>query len=177
MLFRYRIFRHHKENGPPDVAGIFKIDLSLGGLAMSSLNSNIPEQVLEIKGLRQGQLELLQGRLGLLSGKDKVLMTMYFVNGNSFRQIARLRGVSETSIARRIHQIAQRLTDGEFLLCVRNRDKLNRRQMAVARDYFLTGLSIKQIAERKNMSLYAVRKVLFSIRHLLREMEPVSSSC
>ena len=144
---------------------------------MSNLNGNISEQALEIKGMRRGRLELLQGRLGLLSGKDKVLMTMYIVNGNSFRQIARLRGVSETSIARRIYQLSERLTDGEFLLCVRNRDRLNRRQMAVARDYFLTGLSIKQIAEKKNMSLYAVRKVLFSIRNLIREMEPISSSC
>lgn len=144
---------------------------------MSHLNSNMSEQALEMKGLRRGQLELLQGRLGLLRGRDKVLMTMYIVNGNSFRQIARLRGVSETSIARRIHRIAERLTNGEFLLCVRNRDKLSRRQMAVARDYFLTGLSIKQIAEKRSMSMYAVRKVLFSIRHLIRKKEPVSSSC
>ena len=143
---------------------------------MNPLNSNISEQALEVKGWRRGRLELLQGRLGLLRGKDKVLMTMYLVNGNSFRQIARLRGVSETSIARRIYQLAERLTDGEFLSCLRNRDKLSQRQMAVARDYFLTGLSIKQIAGKRSMSLYNVRKVLFSIRNVIKELESVSSS-
>lgn len=142
---------------------------------MNEVNVNISEQALEIRDLHRGQMERLQSRLGLLSGKDKVLMTMYIVNGNSFRQIARLRGVSETSIARRIHQISERLTDGEYLMCVRSRDKLNRRQIAIARDYFLTGLSIKQIAGKRGMSLYAIRKELFRIRNLIRETKQVSS--
>lgn len=142
---------------------------------MSEVNVNVSEQALEIKDLHRGHMERLQSRLGLLRGKDKVLMTMYIVNGNSFRQIARLRDVSETSVARRIHQISERLTDGEYLICVRNRDKLNRRQMVIARDYFLAGLSIKQIAGKRGMSLYAVRKELFKIRDLIRETKSVSS--
>ncbi len=84
---------------------------------MNEVNVNISEQALEIRDLHRGQMERLQSRLGLLSGKDKVLMTMYIVNGNSFRQIARLRGVSETSIARRIHQISERLTWRVFNVC------------------------------------------------------------
>lgn len=142
---------------------------------MDEVKADISEQVLEVKDLQRGQIDLFQGRLGLLSGRDKVLMTMYIENGNSFRQIARLRGVSETSVARRIHQIAERLTDGEFLICVRNRDKMSRRQMAIARDYLLTGLSIKQIAGKRGMSLYAVRKELTGIRKLIRETKPVSN--
>jgi DNA-binding NarL/FixJ family response regulator len=148
-----------------------------GGKTMGQLNAVIVEQAVKGKGVRRSQMEVLQSRLGLLSGKDKVLMTMYITNGNSFRQIARLRGVSETSVARRIHQIAERLTDGEFLICVRNRDKLSRRQMAIARDSFLTGLSNNQIARKRSMSLYAVRKELADIRNLIREMKPVSSQC
>lgn len=145
--------------------------------AMNEVNINISEQMLEEKKVRRGRMELLQSRLGLLSGSDKVLMTMYIVNGNSFRQIARLRGVSETSVARRIHQIAGRLTNGEFLICLRNRDKLSPRQMTIARDYFLTGLSLKRIAGKRNMSLYAVRKELAGIRNLIREKKAVSSPC
>ena len=144
---------------------------------MNKVNVNISKQALEIRDLHRGQMERLQSRLGLLSGKDKVLMTMYIVNGNSFRQIARLRGVSETSIARRIHQISERLTEGEYLRCVRNRDKLNRRQMVIARDYFLTGLSIKGIADKRSLSMYAVRKELYKIRNLIRETKPVLSQC
>jgi DNA-directed RNA polymerase specialized sigma24 family protein len=142
---------------------------------MDPIKTDISEQALEVKGVQRGQIELLRGRVELLSGKDRVLMTMYIENGNSFRQIARLCGVSETSVARRIHQITDRLTDGEFLRCVRNRERLSRRQMAIARDAFLTGLSIKQIAEIRRMSVYAVRKELANIRKLITKPKPVSS--
>jgi predicted DNA-binding protein YlxM (UPF0122 family) len=144
---------------------------------MNEVNAGISEQTLDVKGFQRGQMDLLQGRLGLLGGKDKVLMTMYVENGNSFRQIARLRGVSETSVARRIHQIAERLTDGEYLMCVRNRDKLSRRQVAIARDFFLTGLSMTRIARKRHMSVYAVRKVLADIRSLVTGADPASSQC
>ena len=142
---------------------------------MDPIKTDISEQTLEVKDVRRGRMELLRGRVELLSGKDRVLMTMYIENGNSFRQIARLCGVSETSVARRIHQITDRLTDGEFLRCVRNRDKLSRRQMAIARDAFLTGLSIKQVAEKRRMSVYAVRKELIGIRQLIKKTKLASS--
>ena len=144
---------------------------------MNRINMHISEQALDAKHLQRGHMERLRGRLGLLRGKDKVLMTMYIVNGSSFRQIARLRGVSETSVARRIHQIAERLTSGEFLICLRHRAQLSPRQMAIARDYFLTGLSLKQVAGKRGMSLYAVRKELTGIRNLISEKKPVSCSC
>jgi len=136
---------------------------------------NRSEHVQEVKDVQRRHVELLRRRLGLLSGKDKVLMTMYITNGNSFRQIARLLDVSETSVARKIHQLSERLTNGEFLTCVRNRDKLSRRQIAIARDSFLEGLSNKQIAKKRSMSLYAVRKELAVIRNLIREMKPVAN--
>jgi hypothetical protein len=142
---------------------------------MNEGNTGISEQALTVKGFRRGRMDLLRRRLELLSGKDKVLMTMYVENGNSFRQIARLRGVSETSVARRIHQIAERLTDGEYLMCVRNRDRLSRRQMTIARDSFLTGLPMTQIARNRRMSVYSVRKVLADIRNLVTATDPASS--
>jgi predicted DNA-binding protein YlxM (UPF0122 family) len=144
---------------------------------MNSVDTGISEKALEIKGFQRGRMDLLRRRLGLLSGRDKVLMTMHVENGISFRQIARLRGVSERSVARRIHQIAERLTDGEYLMCVRNRDKLSQRQIAVARDFFLTGLSMTQIAGKRGMSLYAVRKELADIHNLVTTAGPASSQC
>ncbi|OHB72891.1 MAG: hypothetical protein A2Z25_03200 [Planctomycetes bacterium RBG_16_55_9] len=136
------------------------------------MNGEIAERVLEVKDSQRGRMDVLRGRLGLLSGKDKVLMTMYLEHGNSFRQIARIRGVSETSVARRVHQLTERLTDGEFLMCVRTRDKLSRRRMAIARDAFLLGLSLKQIAGKRRMSVYAVRKELTRIRKLIKQTNP-----
>ena len=153
------------------------LELEVGRRTMNEGNTGMSEQALNARGIQRGRMDLLRRRLDLLNGRDKLLMTMYVENGNSFRQIARLRGVSETSVARRIHQIAERLTDGDYLICVRNRHKLSRRQMAIARDSFLTGLPMTRIARKRRMSVYAVRKVLADIRNLVRAADPASSQC
>ena len=80
---------------------------------MQAIHSNVPESSLAEKNVYRDRIEQLGSRVSLLSGKDRLLMTMYLKNGNSFRQLAQLAGVSETNIARRIHKIIKRLTDGE----------------------------------------------------------------
>jgi len=109
------------------------------------------------------RLELLESRIELLCGKEKLLMTMYLKNGNSFYQMARLAGVNEVTIARRIYKIIKRLLDGEYITCLRNRDKFSDCEMAVAKDYFLTGLSMREIARHQRCSRYRVRKTLGKI--------------
>ena len=142
---------------------------------MGGIRTDVSQPPPDARALQRGRMDLLRARLELLSGKDKVLMTLYVENGSSFRQIARLRGVSETSIARRIRQLTGRLTDGEFVRCVRSRDKLSRRQMGIARDAFLTGLSLRRIAGKRDMSIYAVRRELRDIRRRIRETTPASN--
>ena len=112
---------------------------------------------------------MLRSRLNLLSGMDKLLMTMYVEHGNSIRQIARIRGASETSINRQIRAISKRLTDGPYIECLRKRDKLTGRQLAVAKDYYLMGLSIRQIAAKRRQSYYRVRDTLNEIRSIVTE--------
>jgi len=106
------------------------------------------------------RLELLESRIELLAGTEKLLMTMYLKNGNSFYQMARLAGVNEVTIARRIHKIIKRLLDGEYITCLRNRDKFSDCEMAVAKDYLLTGLSMREIARHRRCSRYRVRQTL-----------------
>ena len=106
------------------------------------------------------RLELLESRIELLAGTEKLLMTMYLKNGNSFYQMARLAGVNEVTIARRIHKIIKRLLDGEYITCLRNRDKFSNCEMAVAKDYLLTGLSMREIARHRRCSRYRVRQTL-----------------
>jgi len=117
------------------------------------------------------RIDLLRSRVNLLTGKDKLLMIMYLENSNSFRQMARLAGVNETSIARRIHKVTKRLIDGEYITCLRNRDKFGKREMAVAKDYFLGGLSMKKIAGKRHWSYYHVRKTLKKIQRLVTTIE------
>ena len=117
------------------------------------------------------RIDLLRSRVNLLTGKDKLLMTMYLENSNSFRQMARLAGVNESRIARRIHRVTKRLIDGEYITCLRNRDKFSKRELAVAKDYFLLGLSMKKIAGKQRWSYYHVRETLKKIQRLVTIIE------
>jgi predicted DNA-binding protein YlxM (UPF0122 family) len=136
---------------------------------MKRVHENIKEQTININGLHRGGIELLASRLNLLSGTDKLLMTMYIEHGNSIRQIARVRGVSETSIARRIRSISKRLADGPYIDCLRCRDKLTSLQLAIAKDYYLMGLSMRRIAAKRRWSYYRVRDTLVEIRSIVNE--------
>jgi len=136
---------------------------------MKELHVNISQKTLEAKNRHREQIDLLRSRLNLLNGKNRILMTMYLENGNSFRQIARLTGVSETSIARRIHGLTKRLIDGQYIFCLRNRNKFTRDQMAIAKDYFLRDLSIRKIASKRHRSFYHVYETIKKIQSILKD--------
>ena len=139
-----------------------------GGLTMKIIHANIPQSTLTAKNACRDRIDLLRSRAGLLTGKDKLLMTMYLENGNSFRQMARLTGVNEACIARRIYKVTKRLLDGEYITCLRNRDKLTKAEMGIAKDYFLLDLSMKKIAKKHNSTYYRVRETLKKIQRLIK---------
>ncbi len=132
------------------------------------VKSNLPQVGLAAKNKYRDRIDLLRGRVNLLTGKDKLLMMMYIECGNSFRQMARLAGVNEASIARRIYKLTKRLIDGEYITCLRHRDKFTKTEMAIAKDYFLDGLSIREIAGRQNVTYYGVRQALKKIQQLIK---------
>ncbi|UCG56812.1 MAG: hypothetical protein JSU70_18340 [Phycisphaerales bacterium] len=125
---------------------------------------------------RQGA-DLLRSRLNLLRGKDKLLLTMHICNGLSFRQMSQLTGMDATSVSRRIQRAAERLADGKYILCLRNRDRLNNGEMAIAKDYFLLGLPMTEIAVKRELSYYRVRETVKRLRCLvaaLGEQDPMT---
>jgi len=134
---------------------------------MKAIYANISQEAANVRKAYRGNIELLRNRVNLLTGKDRLLMTMYLENGNSFRQMARLAGVNEMWIARRIRKLMRRLVDGKYITCLRYRDKFSKGQLAIAKDYYLRGLSIKKIARKRNYSYYRIRKILKSIRQLI----------
>jgi len=138
---------------------------------MQGIHTNSPETVSTIKNVYRDRIDLLRRRISLLTGKDKLLMTMHLENGNTFRQLARLAGVNESNIARRIHRIMKRLLDGEYITCVRNRDKFTRTELAIAKDCFLLGLSQRKIAAKRKYSIHQVCKILKQIQEFLRTAE------
>ena len=111
--------------------------------------------------------DLLLNRIKLLCGKDKSLMKMYLDKGSSFRQIAVLTGINERNISRRIKKLTKRLIESEYITCVQNSNKFTANELAVAKQYFLTGMSIREIAVKQRITNYNVRKILRKIRQII----------
>ena len=102
-------------------------------------------------------------------------MTMYLERGNSIRQIARVAGIDDTMMARRIRKLTKRLLDGQYITCLRNRNKFTKTEMTIAKDYFLTGLSIKTIAAEHHLTYYHTRETVRRIQRIIadiRQQEP-----
>lgn len=133
---------------------------------METIHENIPQSASPAKSPYRDRIELLRSRVGLLSGKDRLLMTMYLENGNSFRQLARLAGVGEANIARRIRRLIDRLTGGEYVMCLRNRQKLTRTELLVARDHFIRGWPLRKIAAKHKCTFYKIRKIVKRVERL-----------
>jgi predicted DNA-binding protein YlxM (UPF0122 family) len=138
---------------------------------MKTIHSNLSQKNLYNKNKNRAQIDLLRSRLYLLDKDDRLLMTVYLENGNNTCQIARLTGMSRKSIARRINILTMRLLDGTYIICLRNRNKFNKQQITIAKDYFLTGLSIKKIAIKRRRSRYRIAETVKTIKNILEECE------
>ncbi len=136
---------------------------------MGNIHENLSQSILRIRSEHREKTELLRSRVSLLTGKDRLLMTMYLDNSNSYRQMSRLAGVKDTSIARRIEKIIKRMIDGKYVICLQNRDKLTATEMAVAKEYFLLGWSIKKIATRRHWTFYRTRQAIKKIRQIIKD--------
>ncbi len=111
------------------------------------------------------QLNAIRNRLYLLEGQDRMIMSMYLDNDMSFRQIALLLNTNQNRISRRIRKIIFELTKGKFIFCMKKKDIFTMPEIEIAKDYFLRGLSIKQIAQKKNTTIYHIRELLKEVRH------------
>ena len=141
---------------------------------MKTLNNNISGELLASNTQHLENIDLLRHRKDLLEGQDKVFMTMYLDNGNSFRQISRLLGVSEATISRRIQKLTKHLTGESFYIYRQYRKKLNKRQKQFARDYFLTGLSLRQIAKKHQCGFLTVKNNMKKIIDLINAEKQLS---
>ena len=138
---------------------------------MKTIHKNMAQNDLEDKKNNRARIDLLRSRLDLLDGKDRLLMTMYLESGYSIFKISKVTGLCHTSITRRIKRLTKKLLEGRYITCLRNRDKLNRDQMIIAKDYFLMGLSIREITIKRRRSVYHVRETISNIKNILEECE------
>jgi len=139
--------------------------------ALSRLRRNISGDTSQHRNRSQRAGGSLQGRIDLLGGKNAVLMKMHLDNGTSFREISRLAGLSERTVARRIRRMAGTLMAGQYLSCLRYRDRFNWVELDIAKEYFLMGMSLKSIARRRRWSYHRARKALTKIEGLLERSQ------
>jgi DNA-binding CsgD family transcriptional regulator len=81
--------------------------------------------------------------------------------------MARLMGLSESTVARRIRRIKERLMDGKYVECFKRREELGKVNMGIAKDWLIGGMRQKEIAERRGLSAYQVRKGVEAVRRVL----------
>ena len=67
------------------------------------------------------EVQLLQRRAEILGAADRALVLMYLEKGRCFSDIARVAGLNEANVARRIHKLIARLLDGKYITCLRHR--------------------------------------------------------
>jgi hypothetical protein len=101
--------------------------------------------------------EVLRARAHLLAGQDRVLLEMYLDHGNPFSQMARLAGVSTSSVARRVRRIIRRLMDETYAVCSGRQDYFSEHELALIKDRFVLGLSMACISRRRALSYHNVR--------------------
>ena len=116
---------------------------------------------------RAAEIDLLRVRAEILTGKDRALMKMYLEQGGTFRQMARLTGASEATIARQIRRLIKKLLDGEYIRFLRERNQFSSLERAIARDYFLEGLSQERISIKHNTTIYRVRKTVKKVQDIV----------
>ena len=138
---------------------------------MKSIHENVSQQTLATKIELRNRAETIKNRVCLLSGTDKLIMLMYIDNGISIRTIAKLAGIGETKLSRRIRKLSKRLTDSRYLTCLRYRGKFDDDELVLAKQYFIDGFSIRRIAREKNDSYYKVREQIKQIKQIIEAIE------
>ena len=138
---------------------------------MEKIRAGLAEQRSRARQKYRDELDVIRSRIALLTGRDKLLMDMHLNNGNSFRQLAELAGVSEGKMARRINRIRKGLIRGDYIKCLRNREMFSDEEMAIARDYLLSGLSIRKIADKQRISNYQIRRIVRRIKDVVQEID------
>lgn len=120
------------------------------------------------KGLNKQELvslfERFPIRVDMLPKKDRALVST-FLGMQKYQPIAKLAGVDEATIARRLKKIASVIssTAAVFLAALPQSSSISPEKMKILKDYFLANLPITRIAKNRNVSIYIVRKTIRNI--------------
>ena len=115
--------------------------------------------------------DLICRRLYWLGGTDRLLLEFVYEKNTSYRQVARLTGMSETTVSRRVRKLTKGLLSRDYQKCLDNRWNLSAFQLKLARERFVLRLSYKVIARRHRISLYRVHYHFHKLSQILQNAE------
>ena len=117
---------------------------------------------------KKGLLDIFEAftaRVKMLSD-EQITLVRFFQNTPNYRVIAKMAGVNEATIARRLKKIARHISGNNFFAALSENDNLPAEKMEILKDYFVSGLSVKIIAQNRNVSTYLVKKIVRQMSNL-----------
>jgi len=119
-----------------------------------------------IKYQLRRRLEKFESRIANLPVTDRQLVKI-FMTGLTFSQIGFMAGVSPATVSRRLVRIAKRLSSANYIYALGYSREFDPAQMQILRDYFVAGLSISAIADKRKRSRGYVRRVITALEKIV----------
>jgi len=116
----------------------------------------------------RGRVDLLDLRANLLDRQDRTLLQMHLEAGRNFHEIARLLGLSPSTVCRRIHRMIHRLSDDTYTICLQNQRHFSRLELEVIRDHFVRGFSLACIGRCHALGHRRIRGIIVRARRMGR---------
>ena len=135
-------------------------------------HSSNPKEIYLFERLRNSRRKVIENikKIGLEADlkdlEDRVIVNLYFNQGLTYSNISKVLGISESSVSRRIRRIFKRLNDRRLFIDVMKKKQLSIKQSYIARDYFITGHSIRDIAQKYRMTRYEAHITIIKIRNI-----------
>lgn len=102
--------------------------------------------------------ELLVERASHLLAEDRTLFEAHWRWGMTVQELAVLRKSTPRAVRWRLNALRVALMDPAFVLAVRFAERLPKHLRAVARDYFLRGLGVREVAALQGKTVHQVRR-------------------
>ncbi len=116
----------------------------------------------------RARVDLLDLRANLLTIQDRTLLQMHLEAGRNFHEIARLTGLSPSTVCRRIHRMIHRLSDETYTVCLQNQRHFSHMELEVIRDHFVRGLSLACLRRRHGLGHRRIRRIIAKARQTAR---------
>ncbi len=116
---------------------------------------------------RRAATETLIQRAQHLPPETRALAHAYFALGMELRELALLHHRTPRQMRRRIERLRETLSDPAFVMAALYADRLPRAVAALAKAYWIEGITIRALAASDSQSIHAIRRRLAEARSLL----------